>query len=80
MRLVGGAIEEEDVARADRARKKDRRGRVEERAGRAEGVVGDDELGLAAGERDRACRAGERECASRGGEGDRECDICPVNI
>ena len=75
MRLVRVAIQEEDIARADRARKEDGGGGVEKCTVCAEGVVGDNELALATVERDRARRLREGESALGGRDCEGERDI-----
>ena len=79
VRLRGGAVQEEDVPRPDRAREEHGRGGVQERAARAERVVGDDELGLAAVERDAPRRLWERERALRRRHGEREAYVRSVD-
>ena len=72
MELIVVPEEEEDVARADPAREEYGRGGEEDVTVRAEGVVGDDELRLAAGERDHACRLRECQGTLRGGHSEGE--------
>ena len=79
MPLAGVAVEQDGVGAADRAREEQRSGAVQEAVGvrgRAEGVVGEDDLALAAGELyaggERA-RDGER--AGGGGEREVERDV-----
>ena len=87
--LVGGAVEEEDVPGPDRACEEDGGGGVQERAARAERVVGDDELALPAVQRDAGASAGasaresesvlwERERALRRRHGEREGRVRPI--
>ena len=78
MRLVRVAEEEQDITLADRTREEDRGGSEEQRALRAESVVGDDELALAAVEGDGAGRLGKGECTLGGGNCDGEGDIVPA--
>ena len=77
VRLRGGAVQEEDVPRPDRAREEHGRGGVQERAARAERVVGDDELALAPVERDAPCGLWERERALRRRHREREAYVRP---
>ena len=78
VRLVCGAVQEEDIARADGAREEDRRGGVSQRPLGAEMVVRDDELALATIERDATGREWEGEGTARCRDGDVENDVAPV--
>ncbi len=61
--LVGIAVQEEDVPRSDASCEEHRRGRVQRPRVVAELVVGDDDLGLSPGDRDRRDRLRKRDLA-----------------